>query len=265
MINRLLAPILSRIHLGNRAERIWKIAQLDFKKRYYNSTLGLFWALLNPLFRIGIYYYVFTVFFTRPVDNFALYLFSGLIFWMFFKESSSKGIKTITKNRYLIESIQFDSIDLFYSGGISTLLGFLFNLSAYLLLAVCLGISFGYNLLLLPVLIINVSIIGIATGLILSTINIFFKDIRYFWDMVTLLGFWTCPIFFRGQAVLEKAPALLYLNPISGIIINSRPILLTDDPINWFWIIYDMAFALVLFVLAVKIFKAFSHRAVEMM
>ena len=260
-----VGDIYFRLNPNQRLERIWKIAHIDFKKRYYDNFFGLIWALFNPLFRISIYYFVFSIFFTRSIDNFALYLFSGLISWMFFVECSNKCMHSLTQKKYLIDSLQFNKIDLFYSASISTLLGYLFNVSAYLIIALILGINFSVSLLYFPLLILNLFLISMATGMILATIKIYFKDISYFWDLFTLLGFWTCPIFFRGEDILEKVPLLMYLNPVSGIIMNSRAMLLNAENPFWNWMVYDMGFATILFLIAKLIFDKFSHRALEYM
>jgi ABC-type polysaccharide/polyol phosphate export permease len=63
---------------NNRLERIWKLAQVDFKKRYYNDRLGLLWALINPIFKVIVYFLVFSLFFKVQQENYGLYLFSGI-------------------------------------------------------------------------------------------------------------------------------------------------------------------------------------------
>jgi len=246
-----------------RLERIWKIAHIDFKKRYYDSYFGLIWALFNPLLRIAIYYFVFTIFFSRNIENFALYLFSGLISWMFFTECSKKCMDTLSQKSYLIDSLQFNKIDLFYSTGISTLLGFIFNSLAYLGIALIAGISFNLSIISFTILMVNLFFIAIGTGIILATIRIYFRDVAYFWDLFTLLGFWTCPIFFRGADIIEKAPYLLYINPVSGIIMNSRCMLMNSDWPSLYWMIYDITYGVILYAIAYLIFNKFSDKALE--
>ena len=260
-----VGDIYFRLNVDRRLERIWKIAHIDFKKRYYDNFFGLVWALFNPLLRITIYYFVFTIFFPRTIENFALYLFSGLISWMFFKECTTLCMHTLTQKRYLIDSLQFNKIDLFYSAAISTLLGYLFNVGAFLVIGLLTGITISWSFFLFPIMVLNLFLISIGAGIVLATIKIYFKDISYFWDMITLFGFWTCPIFFRGQDIIEKAPAIMYLNPLSGMIMNSREMILTGGTPDWFWLIYDLIFAIVLFIISKIIFNKFSHRALEYM
>jgi len=68
----------------NRYERIWVLAKTSFLKRYYGSFLGVVWAFINPAVHLMIYYIVFTVVFRSRVEDFALFLFLGLIMLMFF-------------------------------------------------------------------------------------------------------------------------------------------------------------------------------------
>ena len=66
MITELKEQFFEWLPENNRLERIWKLAQVEFKKRYYNDRLGLVWALLNPLFQMGIYYLVFKYIYKTP-------------------------------------------------------------------------------------------------------------------------------------------------------------------------------------------------------
>ena len=250
---------------NRRLERIWKIGHIDFKKRYYDNYLGLIWALLNPIFRIAVYYFVFTriIVFDR-IDNYALYLFSGLIIWLFFVETTKNQLKLFNTKKYLLESIQMKVPDLFYSSSISSGIGFLFNFSAYLVIALMLGVSFSWKILLFPLVFVTAVIIATGVGMILATIKIYFRDINNFWDLAVLLGFWTCPIFVRGSMITEKAPFLFYLNPMAGLIDSARPMLLTQGDPNFFWLLYDLGYALVLFTVGRYLVAKHAKMALEL-
>ena len=109
MIKKLLGHIyINNFSSYSRLERIWKIAQVDFKKRYYNDRLGLLWALINPLTQISIYYFVFTRIFQRNQENFVLYLFCGILTWLAFTEATKMGSRVLIRKKYLTENIQFN-------------------------------------------------------------------------------------------------------------------------------------------------------------
>ena len=98
----MLDRIVNFIPENNRIERIWLMAKFDFVTRYYGSVLGLFWALLKPLFQLLIYYLVFTFIFNNSTENFLLFLFVGIILFQFFMEAASGSLKIFKSKRYLL-------------------------------------------------------------------------------------------------------------------------------------------------------------------
>lgn len=266
MINKILKPLLVRIPENNRLERIWKLAQVDFKKRYNNDRLGLIWALLNPILRVSVYYWVFTYVFARAIegiDNYALFLFSGLIFWMFFTEGSRKSIKLLYTKSYLIKNIQFQKIDIYISHGLSVLLGFIFNLSAFVLVAVAIGVSFSLHILYLPVLIFTLYFLALGVGMIISILFIYIKDINHILDVLYLFGFWSSGVMFKGEKLLELFPPFLYLNPIVGVMINARKILIYNEEPLYYLLVHDLIYGIILFFIGTYLIKNFSYRAYE--
>lgn len=263
MLNQILSPILERLPENNRLERIWKLAQVDFQRRYYDNSLGLVWALINPLFQVVVYYLAFTILLDNKMENYALYLFSGLLFWMFFTEGTNKGLNILKQKRYLIENIQFNKLDLFYSAILSVLMGFLFNISAYLIISLISGIPIYWQIIFLPILIANIFLLALAVSILLSTLNIYIKDIVHLWAMVILAGFWATPIFIPVSAFVDKLEFILYLNPVAGIIINAREILLYGNLPNSIFLIWGLVYTLLLYGLAIFLFNRFSHKAAE--
>ena len=83
--------------------------------------------------------------------------------------------------------------------------------------------------------------------------------------MVILAGFWGTPIFLPLSAFSGKLEALLYLNPIAGIIVNSRAAILYGEHINYQLLIWDITYAFILWGLSIFFFKRFSHKAAEKM
>ena len=258
--------ILHLIPENNRLERIWKLAQVDFKKEYYNDKLGLFWAFLNPLLRLSVYYFTFTILIERiseGIENFALFLFSAIIFWMAFTRTMKKGMKLLFQKRYLIQNIQMNKIDLFISLGLSSLISFLFNLTAYVIIAFIDGTTFSTDIFFLIVLILNLYLLSLGVGMILSIIYIYFKDINHLIDILILVGFWTSGIIFPPETVLEKLPILYYLNPFLGMLTNVRSILVYNEEINFVILNLNLLTGMLLYGIGVYSIKNHSHKAFE--
>ena len=219
--------------------------------------------MINPLFRLVIYYFVFTHLIGNRVPNFALYLFSGLIAWLFFAQGTKKGINLLKQKKYLIESIQFEQLDLFISAILSVFFAFMYNLAAYAIIHLLFFIPIKMTVLFFPLLVLNIFILVLAVSILLATINIYLRDIEHFWDVVILAGFWLTPIIYPKEAMLERFYVLAYLNPMAGIVINIRETVLYGQPPLYNFLIYDMLYAIVLLVIAIYLYKTYAHKAVE--
>lgn len=264
MLNQVLRPVLEHLPENNRMERIWVLAKVDFLKRYNGSFLGLVWALINPITQLAIYYFVFTAVFQNRQPFFALFLFLGLIMFLFFAETSTKGLHLLHQKRYLIENIQLNWIDIYLAATASTFFAFLFNFSAYL------GVSFFFTIKISPqvwlvlFLALNLLAFALAMQIILSVIQIFLKDIEHLWDMAKMAILWLSGIFYpidpEGAGL---SAALAYLTPLPGIVFNARQVLIYGESVNWNLLIYDLGFTILLLGGALLLFHRFSRFALE--
>src|SRR5437763_4237357 len=117
---------------SNKHERLWLLAKIEFKLRYYENKLGLLWALIKPLMDVGIYYIVFKIILKTDVPAFASYIFIGLILWNFFVESTSGTIQILNTKKYLYEYSNMNKLEIYLSTLMSNSLGFFFNFVMFL-------------------------------------------------------------------------------------------------------------------------------------
>jgi len=264
MLNKVLSPILTRLPENNRVERVWKLAQLDFRKRYYHDNLGVFWSLLRPLFRIAIFYFVFKIVMDfEKMEHYALFIFSGLLFWQVFAEGIGNGKMLLKRKRYLIENIQFNKIDLYLSDTLSNFFSLVITFTAYTIVAYIVGIRYTITIMYIFILIINIYLISMGGGMILAILYIYFKDINHLWDIIRLFLFWTSGVFMRGEKFLEFFPPFLYLNPLVGILINVRNVVFFMEPIDYKLMSFSLIYGIVLYVTGFKIFTKYSGLALE--
>jgi len=263
MITELKEQFFEWLPENNRMERIWKLAQVEFKKRYYNDRLGLVWALLNPLFQMGIYFLVFKFIYESPEEHFALFLFCGLIIWMAFAECTTRGMHLLDLKRFLIENIQFNHLDLFYSYTLSVFIGLIFNIIIFFLLCLISGLPLGWNLWVLPILLFNLFILATGTCLILATLKIYLRDIVHLWATLLLIGFWGSGILFDGAKYAEVFPPMLYGNPFVGIIMNFRAVVMNGTPPDWQLLSINMAMGVLILSIGIFVFKRFGFKFLE--
>ena len=249
--------------LSPRFQRIWKIAQVDFQKRYYNSKIGLLWALINPISQIALYYFVFTQIFQRGEENYVLYLFSALVIWLAFSQATSLGMTLLKKKTYLIESVQFDWLDLYTSHMISVLLGLLFNICAYLILLVLTGASIGAQFYMFPFILLTWYLLTAGVSIILGIIYPSLEDIAHIWPLLVMIGFWVSGIFFTGTFYLDNYQWFIYLNPFIGILLNVRACLLEGNSFFFNLFVINLLYAIIIYVVAVVLFRKFAKKSME--
>ena len=264
MLNRVLGPLVTYLPENNRIERIWLLAKFDFLKRYYGSALGTLWALIYPLTRLFIYYFIFTVIFSHRIPNFALFLFLGLIVWGFFVEASKNSIMLFKKKRYILENIPINKLDIFYASTCSAIFSLIFNFIVYFIVSLFFSISYSFGDLLFLVLLLNLFIFSLAVSLLLSMLYLQFRDIQHLYDLVILVLFWLSGILFEIKPEMGwYAELLYYLTPMMGIIANARSVLIYDEGMDWNLFMYDYAYSILLLVFALALFRRYAKRALE--
>ena len=255
--------LLNIIPENNRIERIWLMAKFDFLTRYYGSFLGLFWALLKPLFQLAIYYIVFTKVFVSRTESFILFLFIGIILFQFFIESAQSSMKIFQTKKYLWENIQVNKLDVFYSATLATLLGFIFNFFAFLIFHFIFGGQISMSAFVFPLILINLLLLILAAQLILSTISIYIKDIQSLWFIIRTGLFWGSGILFDLENLGKKAMYINYVNPLAGIMTNTRNVLIYAKPPDWNLLFINLFVATILFLAGNWYFKKYSAKALE--
>lgn len=251
---------------SNKMERLWLMAKIEFKLRYYENKLGLLWALIKPVSDIVIYYVAFEMIMKQGVPNFISFLFIGLIMWNFFVESTTGTIQILNTKKYLYEYTNMNKIEIYLSTILSNCIGFFFNFCMFSLYYHIFekNVSpYSAHALYFILIFANLLVISLAFSLILSNIYIIAKDITQIWIVITGLGFWLSPILFKLEKFREALPGVDYVNPLSGLIINARNVLLYDQAPDWGLFFFDWIYAGVLLFIGLLLLNKLGSRAAE--
>ncbi len=251
---------------SNKLERLWLLAKIEFKLRYYENKLGLFWALLKPVMDICIYYVAFKLILKSDVPAFASYLFMGLVVWNFFLESTQGTIQILYSKKYLYEYSNMNKLEIYISTLFSNSIGFLFNLIMFFLFYhifehISTPISF-YNLWII-ILFINLFILSLGCSLILSNVYIIAKDISQVWMVFTSFLFFLSPIFYKLSVFEEALPAFVYGNPLAGIIINARSVMMEGTTPNFNLMAFDFGYSILLLLAGLLLLNKLGAKAAE--
>ena len=166
-------------NLYNYRELLKTNVKKEIRGKYKASVLGVLWSFINPLLQVLVYAIVFPYLMRGAVDNYLVYLVTGIIPWNFFLMTVSQGITTIKSNAGIIKKVYFPREILPISVVASGLVNFF--ISCIIILVFCLLFQVGitWHIVLLPFVAIIETILALGIVLALSAINVYIQDIEY--------------------------------------------------------------------------------------
>jgi lipopolysaccharide transport system permease protein len=240
-------------------ELLYFLTWRDVKVRYKQTALGAAWAILQPLFMMGI----FTLFFGRlagfdtggvPYPLFAL---AGLVPWTFFANAISMSGNSMVGSTHLISKVYFPRI-LIPAGAIAACLVDL-GLSAVVLAAALAlyHVAPTTHLLMLPFLVLLTSTLAFGVGAWLSALNVKYRDVRFLLPFLIQLWFFASCVIVPSNALPAKWRGFIMLNPMTGVIEAYRASLF-GLPFHW----ASLGFA-TLVTIGVLIYSTYAFRRME--
>lgn len=200
--------------------------------RYRGSAFGLLWSFFNPLFMLAVYTVVFSVVFkarwntgSDSKTEFALVLFAGLIVFNLFSECISRAPGIILGNANYVKKVVFPLEILPVVTLLSALFHGLISLGVWLLAYL---VFFGLphaTVLYLPLVIVPLFLLIMGLSWALSSLGVYLRDVSQFIGIVTTVLMFLSPIFYPASALPENYRRLLYLNPLTAVIEQTRDVL----------------------------------------
>jgi ABC-2 type transport system permease protein len=219
--------------LGTR-ELLGALLGRELAGQYKGSFLGLGWTLVRPLVMLFIYAVVVGQFLgaARSVEQFAIFIFVGLIFWNLISSSISSGSTSMTVNGALLKKVWFPREVLPLTSFVVSAVNFLVQFGV-LILAFLLFNSWpqvGNLLYLLPIFLI-VFPVAFGMSLIFSVLNVRFRDTQFIVEVGLVLGFWLSPVLYPwtfAHQFLASLPfgaiwqQLYLLNPFGLVVMAAQ-------------------------------------------
>jgi len=233
----------------------------DFKIRYRNMSLGVFWSILNPVVMMGVLTFVFTKLQTNPIPNFAVYLMCGLVPYNFFSIALISGTTSLVDNAGLIKRLQVPREIVPLAAVLSNCLHLLIQIGVLFVLVFAFGYSVNRYWAWLPYVWAMEVIFVCGLSFITSALNVYVRDMRYLIESANTVLFWLVPIVYDTPSVLPP----LYkqvdnYNPLSALILSMRLILRDGHPPNPATLIKLTAASLFMFVFGLLVFQKLKRR-----
>ncbi len=207
--------------IGRYWDLLLNLVARALKLRYKRSLLGFGWTMLNPLLTMVIFTLVFSQLFSQ-VENYPLYVIVGLLAYNLFSTGSSQGLASVAEAGALLRKVGVPKAIFPLAAVCANLVNFVLSLIPLFFLMLFLGSVPGLALLWVPVGVLLLFAFTLGTALILSTLNVFFRDVRYLYEAGLLAWFYATPVFYPISIVPEGKRIFIRLNPLVPVIETFR-------------------------------------------
>jgi len=203
-----------------------ELVKRDFKQKYKGTVLGMGWSVLSPLLTLLVMRLVFTNFFGRTMAHYTTYLFAGNLMFAFFRESTTGGMNALLSNAPIFTKINVPKYIFLLTKNVSSIINFGLTLIVFFVFAAFDGVTFSVRFLAIVYPVICLTLFNLGVGLILSALYVFFRDIRYLYDIFTMLLMYMSAIFYTVDSYAPAIQKLFLLNPVYCAITYVRTVVI---------------------------------------
>ncbi len=205
---------------------IRQLVQRDFKVRYKRSVLGVLWSFLNPLLMMIVQYMVFSRLFLSDIENYPVYLLSGMVVFNFFSEGVGQALSSIVGNAALITKVYIPKyiypVTRVLLSGINLVMSFIPLFLAVLIT----GERITKAYLMLPYILCCVMVFTIGLGMALAAGMTFFRDVQFLWGVASMLWMYLTPLFYPVSIIPDSFRPVIMANPMYSFVGAVRSIVM---------------------------------------
>ncbi len=248
----------------NDFKEIWEYRELlyfftwrDIKVRYKQTSIGILWALFQPFITMVVFSVFFGTLAKMPSDGipYPIFVYAGLLFWQFFSSALGETSNSLVNNASIVTKVYFPRLILPISGVITKFVDF------FIASFIMVGLMFYYHytphlsgLLVLPLLLLISFMAAVGLGLVLASINVKYRDVRYVLPFFIQMLLFVTPVIYPAS-IAGKYSWILAINPMTGVIKAARGALLGTEQINWLLLSLSFAATAILLSIGIVFFK----------
>lgn len=244
---------------------LFHLISIELRMRYHGTVLGILWAMLNPIFMLIIFSFVFGHILKVPIENFPIFFFCGYLPWIFFANSVMSSSFSIIKNYGLINKIYFPREILVLSEVCAHVITFCLQLIVLFIGLFYFEIPLDFRVIIvwLPLLIIIEALFITGISFYFSTLNVFYRDVAQSMEVALMIWFYMTPIFYNTNIVPIEFQYMFTMNPMTHVVESYRNVLLYAKQPAMHSIFVICAVSAAMFVLGYASFIYYEMRFAE--
>jgi lipopolysaccharide transport system permease protein len=206
-------------------EVVLVLAWRTIKVKYKQTIFGASWAIMQPLITMLIFTVIFSRIAKIPTDGipYPIFVFAGLLPWQFFSNSLSSGSDSLVGGGSILKQVYLPRFAMPLSAIASCLVDFMLAFCVMLALMAYYGYGLSMNLLFFPVLVLLTFIAALGVSLVLSAMNVQFRDVKHATPFLIQLWMYCTPVVYPISLIKDPFWAMLYsINPMVGIVEGFR-------------------------------------------
>ena len=257
-------------------QMIFSLVKKDLRGRYKGSALGFLWTFLNPLLQLVVYSIVFSTIFRNNIEKFYLYLFIGLLPWMFFSSSLTVGSVSVISSKDMVKKIYFprEVLPIAYvtSSFVNMLLCFLVVFIVMIIGGIDPNSTFHWTALLyLPIVMIVEYVLALGFAMLASALTVYFRDLEHILGIITMAWMYATPILYDVSMIqnilVEKGMGnlmhLYMLNPMTPIIVAYHQILYNGQAPNMSTLLSALVMWLLFLIKGYLVYRKLQREVAE--
>lgn len=205
------------------------LALRDISVRYKQTAIGIVWALLQPFLTMIIMTVIFgkvAGLHSEGTAPYAIMVFAAMLPWMFFSSALSSASQSMVGNANLISKVYFPRLIIPASAVVTSFADFLISFLILIGMMIWYGFAPTWNILALPLFIGVAFLAALGPGLLITALNVKYRDFRYVIPFLIQFGLYASPVGFSSTVIREKLGDKLFLlyslNPMVGVIDGFR-------------------------------------------
>jgi lipopolysaccharide transport system permease protein len=201
------------------------LAWRDVAARYKQTVIGIAWAVVRPLLAMVVFVVIFGSIAGLPSNGTVPYpvlVFAGLLPWFLFASVLSEASVSLVGNSNLLSKVFFPRLIIPASAAVVALVDFAVNLAILVVIMAWYGVVPGWQIVLLPAFVALAVLASLGPALLLTALNVKYRDFRYIIPFIVQFGLYASPVGFSSAVVPEAWRFWYSLNPVVGVIDGFR-------------------------------------------